>query len=201
MTSDLSSTLFNIKLSTAEPRSGSLLVAEPFLKEECFNHAVILLVDHGDGYASMGLTLNKHTGLTLGQVTDDVKPDCQVPIYAGGPVGDNRMFYLHTLPDIFDNSIEVTPGLYIGGEYNQVLDYVNEGYPTDGLLRFYVGYSGWEPGQLNEEIEKNVWAVAQPGKAQDLLTGCDDQFWHRTVRSMGLRYRGWQFHPMDPHAN
>lgn len=201
MNRDLRSTIFNIKLSTEMPRSGSLLVAEPFLQEDCFRHAVILLVDHGDGYASMGLTLNKGTDITLGQLIEGVKQDCNVPVFSGGPVGDDRMFYLHTLPDIFDKSIEVSPGLYIGGDYNQVLDYVNNGYPTDGLLRFYVGYSGWEPGQLDEEIKGNVWAVTKPEEANSMLTGNGDKFWHHTVRSMGQRYRGWLFHPMDPSVN
>ncbi len=183
------------------PKGGSLLVAEPFLREECFNHAVILLIDHGDGYPSMGLTLNRSTDLTLDQIIDEVGPDHRVPIFVGGPVGDDRMFYLHTLPDIFDNSIEVMPGLYIGGDYGQVLEYVNEGYPTEGHLRFYVGYSGWEPGQLDEEVKNNVWAGAGNTDPRQLLTGCDDPFWHRTVKSMGERYRGWQFHPMNLSAN
>lgn len=201
MFTDLRSTLFNINLSTEAPESGSLLVAEPFLKESCFNHAVILLIDHAEGYSSMGLTLNKSTNYVLGDIVDEVDKNLPIPIFCGGPVGDDRMFYLHTLGSLFNDSIEVSPGLFIGGNYDQVLEYVNAGYPTDGLLRFYVGYTGWEPGQLNEEIDKNVWAVARPGNAQRLLTGNEDSFWHRTVRSMGQRFRGWQFHPMDPSAN
>lgn len=201
MFTDLRTTLFNINLSTETPESGSLLVAEPFLREDCFNHAVILLVDHAEGYSSMGLTLNKTTRYKLGEVIEGINDNVTVPIFSGGPVGDDRMFYLHTLGALFSNSIEVSPGLYIGGDYDQVVEYVNAGYPTDGLLRFYVGYSGWEPGQLNEEIEKNVWAVTQPGEARQLLTDDEDRFWHRTVRAMGHRYRGWQFHPMNPSAN
>lgn len=200
MFNDLRSSLFNINLKTEAPESGKLLVAEPFLKESHFNHAVILLVDHAAGYTSMGLVLNRATNLTLSDVTDDAG-NSDVPIFSGGPVGDDRMFYLHTLGALFSDSIEVTPGLYIGGNYKEVIDYVKAGYPTEGVLRFYVGYSGWEPGQLEEEIEKNVWAVTSATDPAKLLTGAEDSFWHRIVRSMGARYRGWQFHPMEPWAN
>lgn len=201
MPTDLRSTLFNIKLPTGRAKSGSLLVAEPFLKEECFNHAVILLVDHADGYASMGLTLNKATGYTLDEIVDEVSKSTGVPIYSGGPVGNDRMFYLHTLGNLFTGSIEIFPGLYIGGDYDEVLRYVNDGYPTDGMLRFYVGYTGWDPGQLKNEVESNVWAVTVPEDASQLLTGVEDPFWHRTVRAMGAEYRGWLFHPMNPNVN
>lgn len=201
MFTDLRSTLFNINLDTEKPHSGSLLVAEPFLREDCFNHAVVLLVDHGPGYSSMGLTLNKLTNYRLGEVVDEVDKKLDIPVFLGGPVGDDRMFYLHTLGSVFSNSIEIQPGLFIGGDYDQVVEYVNEGYPTSGLLRFYVGYTGWDPGQLVEEIDNNVWAVTTAKNPQQLLTSAEDAFWHRTVRSMGPRYRGWQFHPMDPAAN
>lgn len=200
MIDDLRTSLFNINLSTETPESGKLLVAEPFLKENHFNHAVILLIDHAAEFTSMGLVLNRRTNLRLSDVTDDAgKGD--LPIFSGGPVGDDRMFYLHTLGGLFKGSIEVSPGLYIGGDYGQVTDYIRAGYPTEGLLRFYVGYSGWEPGQLEEEIGKNVWAVTSAGDAGSLLTGAEDSFWHRVVRSMGDRYRGWLFHPMEPWAN
>lgn len=94
------------------------------------------------------------------------------------------MFYLHTLPGLFKDSIEVANGLYIGGDYAQVLDYVNSGYPTDGLLRFYVGYSGWETNQLETEIKQNIWAVTKPSDYTQLLSGTGDSMWHKTVKSM-----------------
>lgn len=202
MSTDLRSTIFNINLSSGSKLdTGSLLVAEPFLRESCFNHAVILVVDHGPGYSSMGLVLNKTTRYNLTDVIDEAPGRTDIPIYGGGPVGDDRMLYLHTLGSLFNNSIEVSPGLWIGGDYDQVLEYVNEGYPTEGLLRFYVGYAGWESGQLATEVKDNVWAVTQPRNAAELLTGDEDAFWHRTVRQMGDRYRGWQFHPLNPAMN
>ncbi|MCM1448999.1 MAG: YqgE/AlgH family protein [Clostridiales bacterium] len=201
MPADLRSTIFNIKHPAGKAESGSLLVAEPFLQEECFNHAVILLVDHAEGYASMGLTLNKPTTYTLNDVTSDVDRADSVPLFSGGPVGEDRMFYLHTLGNIFNGSIEIIPGLYIGGDYDQVLQYISDGYPTEGIIRFFIGYSGWEPGQLDRELKQSVWAVTRPADSSLLLTGEQDSFWHRTVRSMGPDYRGWLFHPMYPGSN
>lgn len=196
---DLKSKLFNIKLNNGEPHVGSLLVAEPFLREESFNHAVILLLDYDKTETAMGLVVNKSTGYTLGQLIDD--SDCNVPVYRGGPVGDDRLFYIHTLGDLIKDSSEIADGLWLGGDFDTIKEYLKDGYPTDGLLRFILGYSGWQAGQLEEELENGVWAVANEYDSKSLLIDSNDATWHRTVRGMGERFRGWLYHPMDPNSN
>lgn len=198
---DLDSTLFNIDISTLTPREGSLLVAEPFLSDEYFNHAVITLIDYEPGANSMGIVMNRTSGYTLGQMIEGFDDDIEIPVYIGGPMSRNRMFYIHRLGQLFSGAVEIMPGLWIGGDYEQVLQYVREGYPADDLIRFFVGYSGWDAGQLEEEIKQHVWAVTSPMVPEQMLSGYDDGYWHKVVRKMGARYRGWQMQPMFPAAN
>ncbi len=199
---DFESLLFNIDINTrCIPRPGSLLVAEPFLRERYFHHAVICLVDYEPRGSAMGIVLNNLTSYTLQDVLPSVKAKTPIPIYCGGPMSCDRLYFMHTLGELIPDSREVTPGLYIGGDFETVLSIVNDGYSTDSHLRFFLGYSGWDVEQLDGELLKNVWAVTDISSLDTVLTGEEDAYWHRVVRGMGKKYRGWLYHPRNPHSN
>lgn len=196
---DIRSALFNIRLNSESPREGSLLIAEPFLKEDCFNHAVILLIDYGEGENSMGLVINKGSQYNLSELLPDLETD--VEVYDGGPVGKDRLFYIHTLGDIIKESAEIAPGIWVGGDFDDVKEYLRAGYPTEGVIRFFLGYSGWQPGQLEEELSNDVWVVDNKFDGAELLSDSEDATWHRIVRGMGEQFRGWKYHPMNISSN
>ena len=199
---DFESLLFNIDISTrCIPRAGSLLVAEPFLRERYFHHAVICLVDYEPRGSAMGIVLNNRTSYTLQDLLPSVTSKEPIPIYCGGPMLCDRLYFMHTLGELIPDSREVSRGLYIGGDFDTMLSIVNDGYPTDGNLRFFLGYSGWGVEQLDEELLKNVWAVTEIPSLPHLLVGEEDAYWHNIVRTMGKKYRGWLYHPRNPHSN
>lgn len=199
--SNLDSSLFRINMPTGMPSPGALLVAEPFLREEHFNHAVILLIDFEENDSAMGLVLNKPTGYTLGEAVEGISDNVGIPIYCGGPVSADRLFYLHMLGDLIPHSKQLSKDLYIGGDFNSVRDYVNSGAPTDGIIRFFVGYSGWDTGQLEQEIRNRTWAVVPKSTNSDILKDDGDSFWYHIVRTMGEAYRNWLYHPLNPQLN
>lgn len=194
--------LFNIDISTGIPHPGSLLVAEPFLKERYFNHAVICLVDYAPGDSAMGIVLNRLTGHPLQSLLSAIKVKDPIPVYCGGPLSCDRLYFIHTLGDLIPGSRHIDGNLYIGGDFNTMVDIVNSGYPVEGSMRFFIGYSGWSENQLDTELRDNVWAVAQPpADVATLLTGSEDTYWHNTVRRLGDAHRGWLYHPQNPQAN
>lgn len=197
----LDSSLFRINMPTGKPQPGSLLVAEPFLREDHFNHAVISLIDYSHKEPVMGLVLNKPTGYTIGDAVDGIVPEADLPIFCGGPVACDRLFYIHTLGEVIPGSKKFSDTLYIGGDFETVKDLINQGIPAKGAIRFFVGYSGWEPGQLEDEIRKHVWAVAPKPVDSEILRHDGDSFWYRIVRSMGEQYRNWLYHPLNPQMN
>lgn len=155
------SKIFDFKTDRRPVREGSLLVSEPFLKEHFFKHAVISLVDYGADTGAMGVVLNNRTALTLDEVLDHVRPETKVPVYCGGPLSHDRLFFIHDLGSgLIPGAREYCDGLWIGGDFDDVIDYVNSGYSVDGHLRFFIGYAGWEKGQLQGELDNDVWAVA-----------------------------------------
>lgn len=200
---DLSSAILNIhNIGTKEVHPGSVLVAQPLLNDVCFKHAVVTLVDCDDDYM-LGLVMNLATGHTLDEYVDGMAAACDVPVYCGGPVGKDRMVVMHTLgADCFPGSREFAPGLYLGGDFDEALDYVNNGYPIEGMMRFFVGYSGWDANQLADEMAEGTWGVADSiFDKSELLTGDGDAYWHKAVRELGSTYRAWNLFPRNLMAN
>lgn len=193
--------LYKIEISHRAPHAGALLIAEPFLREDYFCHAVICLVDYEMGKNTMGIVMNKPTLYTLGSVVKQINNDIKIPIYCGGPLSCDRLYFIHTLGQLIPNSKKITDGLFIGGDFDSMVNYVNSGYETNGKMRFFIGYSGWDAGQLEEELSQHVWAVCGHGSHANLLTGEGDKYWHRHVKALGEEYRGWKYHPENPQLN
>ncbi len=197
------SILFNIDINRSiMPGPGSLLVAEPFLREEYFHHAVIQLIEYVPGGKAMGVVMNRKTGHMLQSLIDGVNVETPIPVYCGGPLSCDRLFFVHTLGDLIPECQPLgDSGLYISGDFHVMLDYINSGYPVDGYIRFFVGYSGWSVGQLDEELSNKVWAVTDVKSPMAALTLSEDRYWHQVVKLLGPAYRGWQYHPRNVHAN
>ncbi|MDE6491118.1 MAG: YqgE/AlgH family protein [Muribaculaceae bacterium] len=195
------SILFNIDISDRLPQAGSILVAEPFLREQYFNHAAICLIEYEVGQPAMGVVMNRSTGYMLSDLMDIASGGSTIPVYCGGPLSCDRLYFLHSLGDILPDSRQVTDRLWVGGDFDTMRDYIASGYPTDGHVRFFIGYSGWDAGQLESELHDHVWAVTDIPNDLNPLVGSDDAYWHRMVRYMGSDFRGWRYHPQNPHAN
>ncbi|MCM1483118.1 MAG: YqgE/AlgH family protein [Muribaculaceae bacterium] len=200
---DYDNLIFNIDIESPRPHPGALLVAEPFMVDAYFRHSVVCIVEYGEDVTSMGIVLNHSTGYTLQGLVSEVTREEPVTVYCGGPLSCDRLYYVHTLGSrLIPGARQIAPGLYIGGDFEAMISYVNDGLPIDGRVRFFVGYSGWSSEQLDAEIQQNTWAVTElmspPGIA---LTESDDAYWHRHVRAMGKAFRGWLYHPRNPQCN
>ncbi|MDE6207718.1 MAG: YqgE/AlgH family protein [Muribaculaceae bacterium] len=200
---DITTNLFRIRTSGQVPAVGCLLIAEPFLDEDYFTRAVVSVIDYIPEEGATGVVMNNRTDYHLHEMLDGIDPATEIPVYCGGPLGQDRLYFIHTLgPEIIPGAREYAPGLYIGGNFSAVADYVNAGYRVDGCVRFFVGYSNWIEGQLERELTDNSWVVApMPDGAETLLTGAADAYWHRAVASLGETYRPWRLMPRNASAN
>lgn len=199
----IDTTFFDMSTLKLPVGDGDLLVAQPFMDEAWFKCGVITVIDYDSKEGTTGVVLNNAMNYTLPDVLDGVNSAVKVPVYCGGPVSQDRLYFIHTLGDeILPGARRYAPGLYIGGDFDAAMQYVNEGYPTEGIIRFFIGYSGWSPGQLEQEIEENTWAVLKsPQDPQSLLRGSGPHYWHRAVAALGPHYRPWRHIPADTHAN
>lgn len=198
---NLDQTLFNINVDSPLPRIGSLLVAEPFLREQYFNHAVICLADYFPGKSAMGIVMNKPSGYMLDELISDIRPKEKIKVFCGGPLSSDRLFYIHRMPQLIGNSTHIVNDLHIGGDFDDVIQYIEEGLPIENNIRFFVGYSGWDEGQLDNELREHVWATTDIPKGFSPLSLSDDNYWHTVVKKLDRRYHGWKLLPMNPSNN
>lgn len=183
------------------PGRGDLLIARPYLGESVFSNSVILILDSGLSQGVMGISLNVPTNISMADLMPSWEKGQEIEVFCGGPVGTDRMFILHTLGERVRNSLEIVPGLWLGGEIEDIVEYIEDGNPVQGHIRFFVGYSGWQTEQLEEELEENTWAVSRATNPQALLTGCAITFWRCELARLSPRYHSWLLLPTKPELN
>ena len=186
---DTNADIFKIETNHVVPSRGKVLISEPFLYEEMFGRSVILLVDHStDG--TMGLVLNKPLPLSLNDVLKEFKDINNIPIYKGGPLSTDTLFYLHTLKDVED-SLQIGKGVYLNGDFDAIRRYILQGNDIDGKIRFFLGYSGWEHDQLCQEIEENTWLIGSTGISSLMDEKGSAELWKNVLGQLGGKYEIW----------
>lgn len=192
--------IFKITHNGLLPVQGSILISEPFLQDSYFQRSVVLLVEHTT-QGSMGFILNKKTSLSVNSFFPELKDFPAIPIYLGGPVCPNRLFFIHSLGDVLiPDACQVKEQLYFDGHFDTLKKYIINGHPIEGKVKFFLGYSGWSEGQLNDEINKNSWVVSHKTNL-DLIRAEGDAFWKNSVEALGTDYKTWTKYPKDPYLN
>jgi putative transcriptional regulator len=186
-------------LSAILPESGRLLISEPFMIDPNFKRSVILLTEHGSTGA-MGFVLNHQSEYMLGDLLPDL-PYSEMPVYVGGPVGEDTLHFIHCCPEKIEDGIEIANGVYWGGNFETVKGLVTNYQLNDSEIRFFTGYSGWTPGQLNDEIAEDTWIVTDKFTAQIIFSHDDQNIWRQVIISMGQRYAHIANFPENPEMN
>lgn len=196
---DTNADIFKIETNHVVPSRGKVLISEPFLYDEMFGRSVILLVDHStDG--TMGLVLNKPLPLSLNDVLKEFKDISNIPIYKGGPLSTDTLFYLHTLKDVED-SLQIGKEVYLNGDFDAIRRYILQGNDIDGKIRFFLGYSGWEHDQLCQEIEENTWLIGSTGISSLMDEKGSAELWKNVLGQLGGKYEIWSRFPQIPTLN
>ena len=181
------------------PLKGHLLISSPEMPDDDFAETVILLIEHADDGA-YGLTLNQPTDLTVKEAwaqNNDTRCGIEGLVYAGGPCGD-YLTALHT--DLASSNIMIAPGVYYTQEPGKLAQLVNQQVAP---IKFFVGFAGWDAGQLEEELEDGSW-LTLPVLPEHVFTYGDD-LWpklftqiigNRTLSALKITHR-----PDDPSRN
>jgi putative transcriptional regulator len=180
-----------------KPEKGRLLISEPFLPDPNFERTVVLVCEHNDD-GSFGFVMNKPSMLKLNEVVEDMKFNDLV--FVGGPVQQDTLHFLHRNPDI-ENSVEVCDGIYWGGDFDSLILKIDTASIESRDIRFYLGYSGWGPGQLEEELKEDSWIVCDYVTDELLFDTEPSEIWKKALNNMGGRYRMFSKYPNDPRLN
>ena len=173
--------------------AGKLLLANGSLFGDVFRQTVILMADHGDDGA-LGFVINRPTTMVVSEESPvtDMGP-IEETVYSGGPVQQDLLSVIAEFetPEISPRVIFGTVGF---------LNLEEPARPGIKRARVFAGYSGWGPGQLENEIEEGSWVITHP--APDLVFEISpEQVWHEALRRMGGEYALMATMPYDPGLN
>ncbi|MDR2916448.1 MAG: YqgE/AlgH family protein [Tannerella sp.] len=191
--------IFKIKHNNLSPEKGKILISEPFLQDAYFQRSVVLLIEHNTN-GSMGFVLNKKAGLWVNDFFDGLENVPRIPIYLGGPVSSDHLYFIHSLGNIIPDSVQIDDNLYFDGDFESLNYYMMSGQPVDGKIKFFLGYSGWTESQLDGEISQDSWLVSKSSN-RNIMLAEGESFWKHSVELIGGSYMTWINYPKDPILN
>ena len=169
---------------------GQLLIAMPAMANQRFARTLIYLCAHSPEGA-MGLVVNKLMGvMTLPELLSElgVEPPnskADIRVHFGGPVEPGRGFVLHSRDYLQEGTLEITDNIALTATIDILKEIAVGGGPKRNLLA--LGYAGWGPGQLENEIQDNAWLNVDP--SDDLLFDADlDTKWKRAMQKLGIDF-------------
>jgi putative transcriptional regulator len=177
---------------------GSILISDPFSDDVYFGRSVVLICEHNDE-GTFGFVLNNYIDVDLHQL-DDNFPNINARISFGGPVSKENLYYIHSFSDI-TNTLEIREGLYYGGDFVEITDRIKNAKNPNKEIRFFMGYSGWSPGQLDEEIKNESWITANNISTEDILDTKLDDLWRICLEKQGQRFQLMTKFPRNPMDN
>ncbi|MGG8495773.1 YqgE/AlgH family protein [Tenacibaculum sp. TC6] len=185
-------------MSVLKPEKGRLLIAEPsILNDSSFRRTIVLLTEHSEN-SSVGFIMNRPLHYTLSDLIPGI--DCDFTVYQGGPVEQDNLYFIHKVPELLPNSIEVTDGIYWGGNFECLKEHLNNQKVHPDDIRFFLGYSGWGTHQLEDELKTNSWFVSK-NKYPNIFAIDYETLWKNQLLKRGGEYRIWANAPSDIQMN
>jgi len=190
--------IFRFGSNDVKPEKGKVLIAEPFLEGRYFKRSVVLLTEFSEDGA-VGFVLNKPTHLNINELLTDLDV-FESEVFVGGPVQNNQIYYLHTVPELIPNSFQIFDNLYWGGDFAILKELVYNKKIEHDQIRFFAGYSGWSAGQLEDEIRGNSWLVSSL-EMKEIMAVNNDDIWQKALTQLGGNYKVWANFPKDQSMN
>ena len=174
---------------TAETLTGQLLVAMPGMQDPRFSKTVIYMCAHNEEGA-MGLVVNKviesisFPDLLAQLGIETIGYGNQIKVHFGGPVEASRGFVLHSPDYVRDATMVVNEALALTATVDILKAIATGSGPERSMLA--LGYAGWGPGQLDQEIIANGWLHAPSNP--DIVFGTDetDVKWEKAIGTLGI---------------
>ena len=182
----------------ANVHSGSVLIAQPsIMGESFFERSVILLAKHEEK-GSVGFVLNKPLGVCLSDLIKDVTKGFEV--FSGGPVEQDNLYFIHNVPNLIPNSIEISKGIYWGGDFEIVKYLIENNKIDESNVKFFLGYAGWGANQLIAEISDDSWIVKEK-ETDEIISIPHVNFWKNELKQIGGDFLLWINSPKNPSHN
>jgi putative transcriptional regulator len=180
------------------PGAGVLLIADPFLKDPNFKRTVVFLCEH-QTEGSFGFVLNRPYEHTLNELMASAE-GMALPVFYGGPVQIDTIHFLHQYPKLIPGGFEVADGIFWGGDFEQAIELLKDGAIEAANIRFYIGYSGWSEGQLQDELKEKAW-ITSNARRKIIFHNDLNAIWKDALLDLGGDYEQLINYPSDPQLN
>jgi putative transcriptional regulator len=189
----------DIQINRKKPERGKLLVSEPFLEDPYFRRSVVILVEHNI-HGTVGFILNKE----LDTNTDKLVPGMflnNFPVYYGGPLEPETLHFIYRGKHEIPGAVPICKNVFWGGEFQLLVNMLDEGIIKDDEVRFFIGYSGWASKQLELEIAQLAWWVVCEKSDKRIFNTNIETMWSEIVKSLGKSFEHLAKPPEDPRWN
>jgi len=177
---------------------GQLLLDSGQLRGSFFQRTVVLICEH-NAEGAFGLVLNRSSGSKIGEMVVTDMPDSlkEYTLYLGGPVQTGALSFLHS--DTFVSDANVMPNLALGHSI-ETLTEIAESFSPTRKVKMFAGYSGWSPGQLEDEMARKAW-LTYPASLELVLDTDPAMLWQKVLQAMGPEYKLLSMMPEDLSLN
>lgn len=165
---------------------GKVLISQPFMMDENFRRTVILIAEHDDE-GTIGFVLTRPVDMELEGLISAF-PKFAARVGHGGPVGQDAIHYVHNLGKELKDSLPITDGLWWSGDFEQLISMVDLGKVSTSDILFFIGYSGWSPGQLDDEIKAGSWIISSL-TVKEVLTEDPMELWKTILKPINSNFK------------
>ena len=143
--------------NTGAIQTGDLLTSLSTSADDYFYDAIVCIAEYNkDG--ALGFVINRPFPRMLNELAEFAHLP-SFPLWEGGPVDAEHLYFIHRRPDLIEDGDRVKPGLYYGGNFVQATAAIEQGKLSDNDIRIFVGYCGWDAGNLEREMEEGGWKL------------------------------------------
>ncbi|RFM26008.1 YqgE/AlgH family protein [Deminuibacter soli] len=138
-------------------KQGSFIKSTPLLNDTVFENTVLFITEYNDKGA-MGFIINQQFPRKLNEL-EAFKHITPFPLYLGGPVDQEHLYFIHQRPDLITGGTPITSSIFFGGDFQSAIKHIHNNTLTQKDIKIFIGYCGWDNLELDEEIAEGSWVV------------------------------------------
>ena len=139
--------------------AGSYIKSTAALEGSYFENTIILIVENNDEGA-VGFVVNRPFERSLNELVE-FRKSSPFPLLEGGPVDQEHIYIVHNRADLIKGSQPISSGVFYGGDMQHLLDAINFHGVSEKEIQLFIGYCGWDAGELEDEVNEGSWLQIQ----------------------------------------
>lgn len=136
---------------------GNIIISTYLLDDTSFEKVTVVITEHNEK-GTIGYVFNQLFPRNFNEL-EEFKHSVPVPLYAGGPVQTDMLYFMHCRPDLITDGQQVANNVYMGGDFKKAVQLLNSGELPVADVRLYIGYCGWDVNELEAEIAEGSWQL------------------------------------------